>query len=289
MYTIGIFPNTKKKSVTSVLNQIVRYCNEKNINVVLPRREACDIGFDELAADDSIWRNADFAISLGGDGTLLSATRKVASLGKPIFGINMGKLGFLTEVEVTGLNKAIDNMLQGNFVIEERTMLDAVVLRQQKKLFISSAVNDVVVTKAGYSRMIKLLLRINKELVASYLADGIIVATPTGSTAYSLSAGGPIIKADLDVILLTPICAHTLQSRPLVVSSEEEISIAAPTNTIGDLIITVDGQIVENLLPGDTVLIERTPYKAKFIRFNDRHYYQRLHKKLWRDEYDENV
>lgn len=289
MYTIGIFPNTKKKTVTSVLNQLVLYCNDKKINIVLPKSEAYDMGFDELAVDDSLWKDVDFAVALGGDGTLLSATRRIASLGKPIFGINMGKLGFLTEVEVGGFNKAIDNILQGNFVIEERTMLDAYVVRQQQKLFISSAVNDIVVTKAGYSRMIKLSLTINRELVASYLADGIIVATPTGSTAYSLSAGGPIIKPDLDVILITPICAHTLQSRPLVVSSEEEIAITSPINALGDLIITVDGQIVENLFSGDTVLIERTPYKAKFIRFNDRHYYQRLHKKLWRDEHNENM
>lgn len=282
MYTIGIFPNTKKKSVTSVLNQVVQYCNAKNIHVVLPQKKSCEVSPDQLIAEDSAWSNVDIAISLGGDGTLLSATRKVASWGKPIFGINMGKLGFLTEVEVSGFQKAIDNILEGNFSIEERTLLDAYIVRQQQKIFVSSAVNDIVVTKAGYPRMIKLTLHINKELVASYLADGIIVSTPTGSTAYSLSAGGPIVKPDLDVTLITPICAHTLQSRPLVVSADERISIAAPN--ADELTMMVDGQIAENLLPDDIVFIERTSYKAKFVKFNDRHYYQRLHKKLWRDE-----
>ena len=286
LITIGIFPNIGKKSVITKLSWILKFLKSKGVEVVLPSEAAQKAGYPELScADDVIPTKIDIAISLGGDGTLLSTSRKVSSAGIPIFGINMGRLGFLTEVELPQISYYLEKLVNGDYYIEHRLVLDGIVVRDNKVIFVSPSLNDVVVTKAGYSRLIKLELEINKQLAAIFSADGIIVATPTGSTGYSLSAGGPIVKSDLNVILITPICPHTLYSRPLIISENEEIRIKIPTGA-EDIVMTVDGQIVSNLIAGDEVFIKKSNYMAGFVKFGDKNYYQTLRNKLWRDDFD---
>lgn len=284
MLTIGIFPNLKKKSVITNLNSIIKLLTEKNIKIFMPSEAAVQMGFADLACSEKELRERiDIAISIGGDGTLLSAARKIASAAIPIFGINMGRLGFLTEVEVPEMSVYLERLIHGEYTVENRLMLDAYVIKGAETEFVSSALNDIVVTKAGYSRMIELMLEVNCHTAANFSADGLIIATPTGSTGYSLSAGGPIVKSELDVILITPICPHTLYSRPLIVSAGERI-IVTTASAASDIVLTIDGQIVEKIEAADKVLIRKSPYSAGFVQFSDKNYYQTLRNKLWRDD-----
>lgn len=288
MLTIGIFPNAKKESVGSVLGWMVQYFKENNVRVLLPADSAEKMGYPDLACDLEMMLNEiTMGITLGGDGTLLSTARKIAVAGVPICGINMGQLGFLTEVELPDLRPALDKLIQGEYQIEERSMLDAMILRQHTTLHTSSALNDVVISKSGVSRMMKLKLYVDNELTANYAADGLIIATATGSTGYSLSAGGPIINPKLKVFVLTPICPHTLHAKSLVISEEEEVKISMVSNQ-EDAVLTMDGQNVYHLLPDDVVLVKRAPFRARFIKFNGKSYYETLRSKLWRGEVDPN-
>ncbi|WP_371370795.1 NAD(+)/NADH kinase [Sporomusa aerivorans] len=286
MLTVGLFPNTKKQSISTVLGWIVQYFKERNVNVVMPEDAALELKCTSLAGKLECVRNdITFGITLGGDGTLLNTAREIAPFGIPVCGVNMGNLGFLTEIELPDLSTALERLIKGDYYIEERLMLDAVVIRNGSPIYISPALNDVVVAKGGFSRMIKLKLFIDNELTAEYPADGLIIATSTGSTGYSLSSGGPIINPKLKVIVITPICPHTLHSRALVISEREEIKIRMQA-THDDIVLTVDGQSVYNLLPDDTVVVRRSPFRARFIRFPGKSYYETLRTKLRRGDRD---
>ncbi|MGI6093303.1 MAG: NAD(+)/NADH kinase [Veillonellaceae bacterium] len=284
MLTIGIFPNIKKSSVVTILGFIVDFFKEKSIRVLLPSQAAKKLGQPDLGcSEESIREKIDIAIAIGGDGTLLSSARKIAPLNIPIFGINMGRLGFLTEVEVPQMEIFLEKLISGHYDIEKRLMLDAFIRRDSEEIFVSSSLNDIVITKAGYSRMIELTLTINNQVAAAFSADGLIIATPTGSTGYSLSAGGPIVNSALNVILVTPICPHTLYSRPLIVSPDEEITVITSVSS-DDIVLTVDGQVVQKLQPNDKVFIRKSSYNANLIKFGHKNYYQTLRTKLWRDD-----
>ncbi|MPM18541.1 NAD kinase [bioreactor metagenome] len=284
MLTIGIFPNIKKSSVVEILGYIVQFLKEKNVKVLLPLQVAENIGCIDLGCDEeNIKEKIDIAIAVGGDGTLLSSARKIAPVNVPIFGINMGRLGFLTEVEVPQMELYLEKLIDGQYDVEKRLMLDAFIRRNSGEAFVSSALNDIVITKAGYSRMIELTLTISQQVASAYSADGLIIATPTGSTGYSLSAGGPIVNSALSVILITPICPHTLYSRPLIVSPDEEITVITSASS-DDIVLTVDGQVVQKLQPNDKVFIRKSHYTAGFIKFGHKNYYQTLRTKLWRDD-----
>ncbi|MBP2634193.1 MAG: nadK [Firmicutes bacterium] len=285
MLTVGLFPNTKKQGINSVLNRLIQYFEEHDVAVVLPEDAALELQYTNLAEKlECIKSDITFGITLGGDGTLLNTAREIAPFGIPVCGINMGNLGFLTEIELPDLSSALDRLIKGDYYIEERLMLDAVVIRNGNPIYISPALNDVVVAKGGFSRMIKLKLFIDEELTAEYPADGLIIATSTGSTGYSLSSGGPIINPQLKVIVITPICPHTLQSRPLVISEEEEIKVKMQA-THDDIVLTVDGQTVYNLLPDDVVVVRRSPFRARFIKFAGKSYYETLRTKLRRGDH----
>ena len=284
MFTIGIFPNPNKCSVISILNWIVQFLKEKGINVLLPEQAAAKLGFIEIGCSEEIIKERiNVGITLGGDGTLLSAARTLASASIPILGVNMGRLGFLTEVEIPQLRQYLEKLISGQYSVESRLMLDAFIQRNSEEIFVSSALNDIVVTKSGYSRMIELDLSINNQPVASFSADGMIIATPTGSTGYSLSAGGPIVNNALEVILITPICPHSLYSRPLIVSPDEEITIKTVAAD-DDIVLTIDGQIVKKLQTNDRIFIRKSSYAVDFIKFGQKSYYQTLRTKLWREK-----
>ena len=189
----------------------------------------------------------------------------------------------LAEIETDEIIDKLTKIINNNYFIEKRLMLEGVVYRNGEKIFSAEAINDIVVTKSGLSRMIKLKLLIDDILTAEYQADGIIFATSTGSTAYSLSAGGPIINPSLKVMLITPICPHSVNARPLIIDENEEIKlkVSARHNDIG---LTVDGQIVYPLLPGDLITIKKSLLTADFIRFTDKNYYKTIKKKLLRSE-----
>lgn len=288
MLTVGLFPNTKKQSVGTVLSWLIQYCKERKVDVMLPEDAAQAMGYPDLARDrEAMKEEIKLAITLGGDGTLINAVREVAPAGVPVCGINMGRLGFLTEVELSELSPAVERLIDGDYHIEERLMLDAVVVREGRETFVSSALNDIVVTKGGFSRLIRLKVYLDNELTAHYPADGLIVSTSTGSTGYSLSAGGPVVNPNLKVIILTPICPHTLHARSLVVSEMEEIKITMQA-THDDIVLTADGQTVFGLRPDDIVIVRRSPFRARFVRLSGRSYSRTLRSKLWRGDDLEN-
>ena len=239
----------------------------------------------EMAAEEWIQKTADFSmkdsapsecdaiIAVGGDGTLLRANALALSFKLPVLGINVGRVGFLTEVELDQLGEACRALASDEYYIEKRMMLKAS-FKDQSVL----ALNDVVVSRGGYSRLISLNAWVGEEMIGRFMADGLIVSTPTGSTGYSLSAGGPIVCPEVECMLLTPVCAHSLQHRPVVTSPQQTIVIQLEGDCGAQ--ISVDGQTPCPLQPDDRVTITRAEEQAQFIRLKPRSFFSKIRFKL---------
>jgi NAD+ kinase len=210
---------------------------------------------------------SDLLVVLGGDGTLLSMARAVGDLGIPIVGVNLGDLGFLTATTLGEMITALEALLRGEMVIEERMLLATRVRRDGQVVGTWLALNDIVITKAAMSRIINLSVSIDGQHAILYRADGLIVSTPTGSTAYSLSAGGPILYPTLDGLVLTPICSHTLTNRPVVVPGGHEVQVTLLTSQ--EVMLTIDGQVGFGLREGDVVETGRASAAIRLVRFKD--------------------
>ena len=219
-----------------------------------------------------------FAIVLGGDGTVLSAFRQLAPYGIPLLTVNTGHMGFLTETYLSRLPQAIDRLIAQDFEVEERSMLTVRVLRQEKLLWEALCLNEVVVHREPLTSMCHFEIQIGKHAPVDIAADGVIVSTPTGSTAYSLSAGGPVVTHDVPVLQLAPICPHSLASRALVFSDTEPVTIVPATPN--QLVMVVDGNGGCYILPEDRVYVERSPYRARFIRLQPPEFFRILREKL---------
>jgi NAD+ kinase len=226
----------------------------------------------ELAAD------SDAVVVLGGDGTMLSIARALAPQGVPLIGINQGRLGFLTDITVTDMFDSVAEILSGQYVAEERILLNGQIRREGEPVFEATAFNDVVVGKGGSGRLIDLAISINSEFVYSQRADGLVVTSPTGTTAYALSAGGPIVHPTLEAIALVPICPHTLSARPIVVSSHSRIEIHL--THADDARVHFDGQHHFDLQSGDHVWITRTSRPVTLLHPHAYSYYDTLRQKL---------
>ena len=220
---------------------------------------------------------------LGGDGTLLQAARELLQRHIPLLGINLGTLGFLTSAEKSELPKCLDSVLDDSCSIDERMMLEGVAYHGSEKIQMNMALNDVIIARAGFSRLVELKIYVNGELLSIYNADGIIVSTPTGSTGYSLSAGGPIIFPQTDVIVITPICPHSLQARSLVVSGEDRIMIEIGRRRKTqkeEAMVTFDGRSAQELETGDRIEIYKAQETTQLIRLKGRSFYQALQNKI---------
>jgi NAD+ kinase len=230
------------------------------------------------AAKSELPGQADLLLVLGGDGTLLSVARLVGDLGVPILGVNLGGLGFLTALTVEELFPALEALLADGLVVEERMMLGARVSRQGERLSEYVALNDVVITKSAMSRIINLEVSVEGQFATGYRADGLIISTPTGSTAYCLSAGGPIVYPTMDAVVLTPICSHTLTNRPIVLPAT--LTIQVGLNSDQDVMLTLDGQVGFALKRGDLVEIRRAAARIRLLRFPQKHFFSVLRTKL---------
>jgi NAD+ kinase len=222
---------------------------------------------------------ADLAVVLGGDGTLLAAARLLADRQVPIVAINYGGLGFLTEVTLSEMYPVLELVLGGEFVTEQRMMVDLHVSREEKRLAQYRALNDVVINKGTLSRMIELEARVDGQYVSRFRADGLIVSTPTGSTAYNLSAGGPIIFPTMTAMVVTPICSHTLTNRPIVLPGHVKIAIVL-RSAQDDVYITVDGQVGLKLQMGDHIVVQKSDVTVKLVAPADKNYFDVLRGKL---------
>lgn len=220
---------------------------------------------------------------LGGDGTLLQAARELLQRHIPLLGINLGTLGFLTSAEKSELPKCLDSVLDDSCSIDERMMLEGVAYHGSEKIQMNIALNDVIIARAGFSRLVELKIYVNGELLSIYNADGIIVSTPTGSTGYSLSAGGPIIFPQTDVIVITPICPHSLKARSIVVSGEDRIMIEIGRRRKTqkeEAMVTFDGRSAQELETGDRIEIYKAQETTQLIRLKGRSFYQVLQNKI---------
>ncbi|MCR5175842.1 MAG: NAD(+)/NADH kinase [Anaerovibrio sp.] len=280
MKTIAVYPNINKAESADVMKRIHQYFSDKDVRIVMTRDTADMYGCSEYGVDNINGEPVDLGLSIGGDGTLLGVCRKLYNNLIPACGINIGRVGFLADIELSELEPRLDNLLNGEYQIVERTVISGSVASKGNRRFLGHAINDVVIGKGGLSRMLYLGLRINDNYINDYKADGIIVSTATGSTAYSLSAGGPIVNPGVQALLITPICPHTLDARPMIIPDDDEVQIYIAA-LHQDIQITFDGQESYQVLPGDVVHIRKGKNPARIIKFGDKNYYHTLKNKLW--------
>lgn len=277
---IGIFPNTNKDVGLTITQQLIQWLEQRDISVLLNESIASRLNRPDLGySGRHMYSEIDLIIALGGDGTLLSVARQVCLYQVPILCINLGHLGFLTEIEVTDMYPALEQVLDGRYIIENRMMLQVAVNRNDMEMEAFYALNDAVISKGSFSRLIHLKAYIDDEFVNNYIADGLIIATPTGSTAYSLSAGGPIVSPNLESLLITPICPHSLNSRSLVISDKEVVKVYVEDPS-SDIVMTIDGQEGFQLLNGDVVILKKAGVYTHLVRINNKNFYRLLYEKL---------
>ena len=266
----------------ATLERVVEFARTRGIDLVVQGDlPAADAG--QRLSPDAL-EGLDMLLTLGGDGTLLRGARMVAPYGVPVLGVNLGHLGFLTSLAPEELERGLEAAVEGRIVLDERMVLEVRAEAADGTVHGSSlAMNDAVLHRGGVARMIRMAVFAHGEEVGTYSADGIIIATPTGSTAYSLSAGGPIVAPAVDCIVATPICPHTLAVRPLILSAAETVTVEVLTPT-EELILTVDGQESANMTPGDRLVISRAAQPLRLVRFPGQTFFATLRRKLrWGD------
>jgi NAD+ kinase len=278
---IGLVANwAKKREVLEMVRRISDFFTSHNVSVFLSEHPDTpeDVGVDSLPLAEFPGK-ADYAIVLGGDGTILRVARELSGKNVPILGVNLGQMGFLAEVEPSMLESSLLKLMAGQYIVRHRLMLSARVLRDESPVAEYTALNDIVISKGPFSRIIYVDTFVNDKFLESYPGDGIIVSTPTGSTGYSLSAGGPIVNPALDVMIVTPICPHLLHHRSVIVDSSERVLLKVMTRQT-EVVLTVDGQVGFSLADGDVVLVTRAPITAPLIQLEGSDFYVLLHRKL---------
>ncbi|TZE83439.1 NAD(+)/NADH kinase [Calorimonas adulescens] len=280
MKNIGVISNIQKDTEFQITISAVKYIEEMECKPLLNEFMAYKIGRKELGLKLwEIYKNCDFVVVLGGDGTLLSVARQCAPYGKPILGVNLGHLGFLTDVEYAEMYKALNKCIMDDYYIDERMMLEAVILKNGVEMESYTALNDIGITKGSFSRMIHLKTYVDDDYVDTYSADGLIISSPTGSTAYSLSAGGPICTPNIELLIITPICPHTLYSRSIIASPESTVRVTILDEN-QDIMLTVDGQQGYKLNLGDEVIVRKSQYDTKLIKTSGKSFFNVLRTKL---------
>jgi NAD+ kinase len=288
MKTIGVLARADLQEAAPVVRELASWLCARGVRVCLEANTAVLNGPGpleccEVASGRDMAERADALVVLGGDGTLLAASRLLTKP-IPVLGVNFGSLGFLTEIALVELYPALQGVLDGSFEQEERRLLRAEVHRNGEAVVMSDVLNDVVITKAGPSRIIEVDVTVDGFFVSSFRADGMIVSSPTGSTAYNLAAGGPILYPTLPALVVTPICPHMLSNRPLVVSDEARVQVRLRDAREVDVYVALDGQETFAFKDGDFVEITASPRRLRLVRAQARDYYQVLRSKLkWGD------
>jgi NAD+ kinase len=278
MKRLWIICKTGRPEPIEILREQLPWLRERGAEVFLDEDTARMLNMKGYPRPE-IPRLSEAVVVLGGDGTMLSVARIVSDKEVPILGVNLGGLGFITEVQRTEIRAALEEVLSGNCVVEERLMLTACVHRLGEKIAEYTALNDVVINKGALARIIEMETLIDRMYVTSFKADGLIVATPTGSTAYSLSAGGPILYPTMDCLVLTPICPHTLTNRPIVVPDTSRIEVTLKS-LAEDVFLTLDGQVGFSMRQNDIIVIEKSPFKTRLLIPHERNPFQVLRRKL---------
>ena len=279
MKRIGIIVKPESPDAQALLQELVPWLRARDKEPMLDPYTAALAGETASYQKKDLATLADMLVVLGGDGTMLAAARLVEGRPIPILGVNAGGLGFLTAVTREAACTALERVFSKSFSEEERLMLRVRVMRRGEEVIAAAALNDVVISKGALSHMVQLEISINGQFVTRLRGDGLIVSTPTGSTAYSMAAGGPILNPSVHALILTPICPHTLTNRPIVIPQDVLLEVVLVSRDQGAA-ATFDGQVGIALQPGDTVEIRASNNKTRLIRFPDRSYYDMLSNKL---------
>ncbi len=280
--TIGLIGRYGDPTVSTLLHDLSSFLKNRKLNVLLDESTASlvpDHNLD-IANRQTIGEKCDLVIVLGGDGTLLNAVRSLADFSVPLLGINRGRLGFLSDIQPKEMEKYLNEILDGQYIAKKRFLLHTHIEREGEQIGESDAFNDVVVHKWDVARMIEVKIFIDDQYVNTMRSDGLIVSTPTGSTAYALSGGGPIINPSLNAIVLVPICPHTMSNRPIVISGDSQIRIKVKNASQSQAQITCDGQINLGLVSGDYVMIKKNKNPVELIHPTNHDYYEILRAKL---------
>ena len=285
MKRIGIIAKQNKPEAVPIVKNLVEWLHPKKIEVYIDEGMVKNFSpslpgvYLNSIKREKIPNYVEMIIVLGGDGTLLSVARLVRDHEVPILGVNLGGLGFLTEITLEELYRVLERVIQGDFVTDERVVLDAAVIRRGERLAEFTVLNDAVINKGALARIIDLETTINGEYLTTFKSDGLIISTPTGSTAYNLSAGGPIVYPSLHCIIITPICPHTLTNRPIVIPDDVEIRAILKTKQ-QEVILTLDGQQGFSLEYEDVVGVRKAEGRILLIKSPYRHYFEVLREKL---------
>ena len=280
----GIWGNTEKPAFWELLPDIISWTEEKNLEVHLTTRirdnmeDPQTFSYQVIESAEDFFK-LDFLLALGGDGTMLSLARAVGDRNVPLLGIHLGELGFLAAVNVDQMFEKLDQVVAGDYLVQPRIVLKSTVYNGGKSSTFF-ALNDMVIDRGKSHRMLVYELQANNHVIANYKADGLVVSTPTGSTAYSLAAGGPIVVPTMKTMVVTPICPHSLTLRPIVIPDDQILNISFPSDHDYGIALAVDGQICEELGSGSTVEIQAADYTINMIGFPGSNYFRTLRKKM---------
>lgn len=282
----GIVGNTQKIALREKLPEFIRWLQKREIPFIV-EQDVCRIlnietKLIETTPVDKIAENCDIVLAFGGDGTILSTARQVGAAGIPILGINLGRLGFLAEIAPDEIIESIEDILANHYSVDKRVLLEARINDSlpQDNIF---GLNDIVITKAELSRMIRVEIFIDDEYLSTFSCDGLIIASPTGSTAYSLSASGPIVEPGVRTIIINPICPHSLSARPVLIPDTKKVRVVGWSDT-GRFTVCGDGQIMRNVTSGKSIVVQKARYHVRWVKCQKRSFYHVLRTKLaWGD------
>ncbi|MDR7272562.1 NAD+ kinase [Pelomonas saccharophila] len=277
---VAIVGKHQAPGIRPVLEEIAQFLCSQGLDVSLEAATALNTGLTDYDAlsNDELGRQCDLAVVIGGDGTMLGFARDMARHGIPLVGINQGRLGFITDIPIERWRESLAPVLAGDYEVEPRSMLEGAVWRDGESIFSGLALNDVVVSRGGTSGMVELKVNVGEQFVANMRADGLIVASPTGSTAYALSAGGPILHPSIAGWLIVPIAPHTLSNRPIVLPDLGEVRMEIVAGR--DASVNFDMQSLASLLHGDTITVRRSQHQVRFLHPKGWSYYATLRRKL---------
>ena len=286
MKTVGIVLKRGMRHMREVIGNLLSWLQSRSVDVILEKDLADVISYEKAFTRDELPFHVDLLLVLGGDGTLLGMARRIRGHKVPILGVNLGGLGFLTEITLDELYPTLERVLSGDYAFEERVMLNTEVFREEKHISSHLVLNDVVIEKGARGKIIDIKADIDGQHLTVYRADGLIISTPTGSTAYALSAGGPIVHPTLRTIQITPICPHMLTNRPLIISQDAVVTLHLFAKHQEETLLTCDGQVGLNLKQGDRIEVKKSDCVTYLVKSPYRNYFQILRTKLkWGEFY----
>ncbi|MBZ4672667.1 NAD(+)/NADH kinase [Deferribacterales bacterium Es71-Z0220] len=279
MKNIAIVAKPHTPNIKDITEKIINFLMSKNKRILLEKRAAEALCVDNYHSENEIRDSADLVIVLGGDGTLISAIRLLQEKSTPVLGINLGRLGFLTDTKIEDATSTLQEVFSGNYMIEKRMKLDVLVKNKYNTTFKAQVINDLVINKGALARIIDIDVTVDNLFMNTYRADGIIISTPTGSTAYTLAAGGPIVYPTLNSIIVTPICPHALSHRPIVLHDTSKLKLKVK-DLYDKVFITCDGQEGKKMESGEEVYVEKSNSFANLIVTKHHNYFTLLKEKL---------